>query len=527
MAAQAATRESAERVSRCVTALLREQPFFGSLALRLPIRADAGRETLASDGREIRYAPDWVARTDAHAVEAAIARVVLACALKHHTRRGARDPERWQRASQLVTHGLLRDAGFTLPPDAEAWDEISVEEAYDRLPEPEPDAPNASGEDGDPSNGVGAGDAGAEADEISPGSEGDDSDDASDESPESDDGSKASTDKNDDSSHSGADGADQDDDSVDGEGDDRDGDSDPDGSDADGNGTGKDDGSTQGGDEDATDGRSGPENGRQQPGSEDDASQSRDPAGTGEVMDAPAGAADAGDGDSGLSAHDIAAEEQAWDEAMHQAASLARAEGRMPGAVEETVRGAHAGTLDWRTLLRRFMTDAAKRDYSWSVPNRRFIDGGLYLPSIRSDGIETVAFIIDVSSSLPTPTLAEFWAELREIAAEIRPESVFVLQVDTVLQDAAEHSADDLPDEIVVKGRGGTDYRPGFAWLERQGIEPAVCLYFTDMECSDHPETEPACPVLWIDFGDEDSPWRHPAPWGERIRIDHDRRASP
>ena len=64
-----------------------------------------------------------------------MARVVLACALKHHTRRGERDPERWQRASQLVTHGLLRDAGFTLPPDAEAWDGISVEQAYDRLPE--------------------------------------------------------------------------------------------------------------------------------------------------------------------------------------------------------------------------------------------------------------------------------------------------------------------------------------------------------------------------------------------------------
>ena len=35
--------ESARRVSACVTALLREQPFFGSLALRLPIRADASR----------------------------------------------------------------------------------------------------------------------------------------------------------------------------------------------------------------------------------------------------------------------------------------------------------------------------------------------------------------------------------------------------------------------------------------------------------------------------------------------------
>ena len=142
--------ESAQRVSGCVTALLREQPFFGSLALRLPVRPDGARETVASDGREIRYSPQWIAETDAHLIETAIARVVLACALKHHTRRGERDPERWQRASQLVTHGLLRDAGFTLPPDAEAWDGISVEQAYDRLPEPEPDAP---GNDGGPPSG--------------------------------------------------------------------------------------------------------------------------------------------------------------------------------------------------------------------------------------------------------------------------------------------------------------------------------------------------------------------------------------
>ena len=145
--------ESARRVSACVTALLREQPFFGSLALRLPIRADASRETVASDGREIRYSPRWIAETDAHVIETAMARVVLACALKHHTRRGERDPERWQRASQLVTHGLLRDAGFTLPPDAEAWDGISVEQAYDRLPDPDDgdgdnNAPSGGGTDG-------------------------------------------------------------------------------------------------------------------------------------------------------------------------------------------------------------------------------------------------------------------------------------------------------------------------------------------------------------------------------------------
>ncbi len=434
--------ESAERVSRCVTALLRRQPFFGSLALRLPIRPDASRETLASDGREIRYSPDWIAETDAHLVETAIARVVLACALKHHTRRGGRDPERWQRASQLVTHGLLKDAGFVLPPDAEAWDGISVEQAYDRLPEPD-----GSGDGGSPPSGGGdsPGEAGG-----SPGN-GDDS------------GSGGATDDS---------------------------------------GSGNDPGQ--------------PDRGQDGAGA---APASCDPAGTGEVMDAPVGGDPNDDGAAAPSPGDLAAEEQAWDEAMHQAASLAKAEGRMPGAVEDTVKGAHASTLDWRTLLRRFMTEAAKSDYSWSVPNRRFIDAGLYLPSIRSEGMDAIAVIVDTSGSVDTQALAAFWAEVREVAAEIRPERVVVLQVDTAVRDAAEYAPDDLPDEIVVKGRGGTDFRPGFAWLEEHDVRPAVCLYFTDLECSRYPEAEPGYPVLWCGWQSGAGPFRPPPPWGERIDI--------
>ena len=432
------TSESARRVSGCVTALLREQPFFGSLALRLPFRADASRETVASDGREIRYSPRWIADTDAHVIETAMARVVLACALKHHTRRGERDPERWQHASQLVTHGLLRDAGFTLPPDAEAWDGISVEQAYNRLPEPDP----GDGEgDGNPPSG--GGDAGAPDSQPSTGSGGDDDSGGS-------------------------------------------GDSDP-----------------QDGDDQRADNRA-------------NAPPSCDPAGTGEVMDAPAGA---GQGGAGPSPAEIAEEEQAWDEAMHQAASLAKAQGKLPGAVEETVRGAHASTVDWRSLLRRYMTDAAKRDYSWSVPNRRFIDSGLYLPSIRSEGIDTIAVIVDTSGSLPAATLAAFWTELREIATELQPERVILLQVDAAVQDAAEYAASDLPDEIAIKGRGGTDFRPGFAWLEENGIRPGVCLYLTDMLCSSYPETEPAFDVVWANYAEPPGDWNR-EPWGERIQIE-------
>ena len=451
--------ESAIRVSDCVTELLRKQPFFGSLVLRLPLRPDPTRETLATDGHEIRYSPRWVAETEAHLIETAMARVVMACALKHHTRRGERDPERWQMASQLVTHALIRDAGFALPPDAEAWDDLSVEQAYDRLPTPDDDD---SADDGAASSGAPSAGASDDA-QSSPDGDVDDTGDPS-----------GSTDG--------------------GDADDQDGDGgDPDQGDGDGQ-------SRDGEGEDAA----------------SDAPTSHDPSGTGEVMDAGARTGD--DGDAGETPVDVAAEEQAWDEAMHQALNIARAEGKVPGRVQETVKAAHASRLDWRTLLRRYMTDAAKSDYSWSLPNRRFIDSGLYLPSIRSEGMETIAVIIDTSGSLPAATLAEFWAELREVAVEIRPESVVVLQVDAVLQDAAEYAPDDLPDEIALKGRGGTDFRPGFEWLDEQGIQPAVCLYFTDMECSDYPEAEPPFPVIFCNWSEPPEDWNR-EPWGERIDI--------
>ena len=433
--------ESARRVSDCVTALLRDQPFFGSLALRLPIRADPSRETLASDGRDIRYSPEWVAETDADAIKTALGRVVLACALKHHTRRGERDPERWQQASQLVTHGLLRDAGFTLPPDAEAWEGLSVEQAYDRLPEPR---------DGE-----------TDRDGASPPGRGDDGGGAA--SPQSSAGGDDSSDPSDPSDNG-----------------------DP--QDADGRGR---------------DGGSG-------------ASPSFDPSRTGEVMDTAARNHDRDE--AGESPVDTAAEEQAWDEAMHQALNLAKAQGNAPGAVEEAVRSAHDSALDWRTLLRRYLTDAAHRDYSWSVPNRRFIDGGLYLPSIRSEGIDTIAVIIDTSGSLPSETLAAFWVEVREIATELQPESIAVLQVDAALRDAAEYAAGDLPDEIELKGRGGTDFRPGFQWLADEGTRPTVCLYLTDMECSSYPEAEPDYPVIWCNWGPPPGE-RNREPWGERVDI--------
>ena len=86
-----------------------------------------------------------------------------------------------------------------------------------------------------------------------------------------------------------------------------------------------------------------------------------------------------------------------------------------------------------------------------------------------------------------------------------------------MLQDAAQYPAGELPDSITIKGRGGTDFRPGFAWLHEQGVHPNCCLYLTDMECDSYPEAEPPYPVAWVNWLPAGGPNR--APWGERIDI--------
>ena len=453
--------ESARRVGDCVAYLLNEQPFFGSLALRLPLRPDPSRETLASDGHELRYAPAWVARTDGDRIKTAVARVVLACALKHHTRRGGRDPERWQRASQRVTHGELRRAGFVLPADAEAWDDLSVEDAYERLAGEDGGAgmQSAPGPSGSGGEGAGGNDASGAGDSGGVESEG----------------------------PSGASGSASDADGAGGSG----------RSDAPGDAGGSSD-----------PGDSGPDG--------KDAPPSHDPAGTGEVMDAAAREEEDDGASLGDVPLDLAAEEQAWDEALHQAVSLAKAQGNRPGRIEETLRDAHRSRLDWRTLLRHYLVSAARDDYRWSVPNRRFLDAGLYLPSMHCEGLDTLAVLIDTSGSLDPATLATFWAEVRAVAEELRPDTLAVVQVDTQVQDTAIYRFGDLPGTLTAKGRGGTDFRPGFAWLAQEGIVPDCCLYLTDMACDRYPETPPPFPVLWCNWG---PPPARDAPWGERIDV--------
>jgi predicted metal-dependent peptidase len=66
----------------------------------------------------------------------------------------------------------------------------------------------------------------------------------------------------------------------------------------------------------------------------------------------------------------------------------------------------------------------------------------------------------------------------------------------------------------VVKGGGGTDFRPAFKWMEENDVVPDVLLYLTD-GYGTFPEEAPEYPVIWGDISGQPKNY----PWGDVVEV--------
>jgi len=191
-------------------------------------------------------------------------------------------------------------------------------------------------------------------------------------------------------------------------------------------------------------------------------------------------------------------QDQDWTIAIRQAATVAKQQGNLPGNLEQLIDGLLESKVPWKEVLRNFMTQPKKNDYTMLKPNRRFINDDLYLPSMYSEGLGDVVITVDTSGSISTKELEEFQSEINCILEDTQPEKVYVLYCDTdVHKDVDEFSSDDLPVQLTMRGGGGTDFTAPFEWVKEQGINPDAFIYFTDLygNCS---AEEPWYPTMWI-----------------------------
>jgi predicted metal-dependent peptidase len=214
--------------------------------------------------------------------------------------------------------------------------------------------------------------------------------------------------------------------------------------------------------------------------------------------------------DTAADARQLAAE---WQSAVVQAAAIADRAGSLPGNVKEFIEAMLQSRVDWIEALKRFVSEPARQDYTWSPPNRRYVGSGLYLPSLRSEGIGTVVFAIDTSISMNSDVLQQALAELNTILSDVQPEKVVVIECDTAVHHVATFTPEQFPIRAAtLHGRGGTAFSPVFEKVAELNLEPACLIYYTDLECMMF-GPEPNYPVLWA------ATQRGSAPFGEVLLV--------
>lgn len=124
--------KAAYAFSKARSTMIVTQPFFGSLALHLdPVEVtDGSLTTMAVDGVHLFYCPKFVLSIKEDELQGVVTHETLHCAYKHMTRRGNRDPRRWNIAADFIINGDLHDAQIKLP-----YTPISLDEMKARIAE--------------------------------------------------------------------------------------------------------------------------------------------------------------------------------------------------------------------------------------------------------------------------------------------------------------------------------------------------------------------------------------------------------
>lgn len=101
-----------EQITRARISLLLQQPFWGTLATRLILKDGTDLEwckTLATDGRNLYYNRDFMAKLDKQETIFAIAHEVEHCVYDHMSRVGSRNKKMWNAAADFVINCELHD----------------------------------------------------------------------------------------------------------------------------------------------------------------------------------------------------------------------------------------------------------------------------------------------------------------------------------------------------------------------------------------------------------------------------------
>lgn len=195
------------------------------------------------------------------------------------------------------------------------------------------------------------------------------------------------------------------------------------------------------------------------------------------------------------------------DQAMRQGLmAQQKLAGKGTGGMSRDLAELMEPKIDWREVLREFVkaTCRAKDTSSWRRPNRRFLSGDTYMPSLIGERVGHLVVAVDTSGSIGVNELKDFLSEVKGIAEEVNPEKVDLLYWDTSVAAHEEYGENDVSSIVTSTkpaGGGGTSPSCITEYLKKKHIEPECCIVLTDGYVGDDWGGDWPSPVLWVIVG--------------------------
>lgn len=204
--------------------------------------------------------------------------------------------------------------------------------------------------------------------------------------------------------------------------------------------------------------------------------------------------------------------------------AVTKGRGSTPGWMQELVSmELKTSRIPWQDRLSSVIRDmsgpiiSGGDDYSLRHPSKRSYSRKIIRPGLIDRQL-TPLFILDTSGSMSIKQLTAGVAESIAVLNQFGIDEAFFCQVDAaVVEEPRRINLSDLLGEIAFKGRGGTDFSPGFRAAVKMNPRPDIIFYWTDGD-GWAPRTPCPIPTVW-GVVPHSHRTRRPAPWGTVVTI--------
>jgi len=186
--------------------------------------------------------------------------------------------------------------------------------------------------------------------------------------------------------------------------------------------------------------------------------------------------------------------ESDWEYAAAVAKEVANRKSALPDGMQRLAKKVKVYNVDWRFELYNAINRHMRNNYAFMPPNKKHLYRGFALPSLTSDTL-SLCVAIDTSGSIHEQLLGAFIEEFKSIMQNFPSVKIELILADARIQ--AHHTfAGGEKMDFVIKGGGGTDYRPVFDYIEATLPMNTMLLYFTDGD-GWFPKYAPSYEVIW------------------------------